>query len=326
MRHLSGRDVYPLRWALAAWLALAALPARGAEPAVEGQWGPLMMWPGPATHAHLLPTGKVLFFPEQEYGDNPRTWDPSTGAWSWGPYTAAGSRPYGSAVLYDEGRVLIVGGGDPPKATAEVIDVRAPTPTWRATGSLHRPRRQANATLLPDGTVLVTGGSSGAGFDNRDAPVKEAELWDPATGQWTVLAYDDAAWKSGPAQLGYGDGDERTRLTRRASGAQPSVYFRKTLRLDRAVTAASLQVLFDDAFAVWVNGRLVLSRNVGNGTGYAAWASASSGDNAVVSAPVPLSPNPFVVGPNVIAVIVKQTEAASSDTSFDLELKLEGAP
>jgi len=49
-------------------------------------------------------------------------------------------------------------------------------------------RRHHNATLLPDGTVLVTGGTSGGGFNDLTHPVMKAELWDPATGQWTTLA------------------------------------------------------------------------------------------------------------------------------------------
>ena len=49
-------------------------------------------------------------------------------------------------------------------------------------------RRQLNATLLPDGTVLVTGGTSGPGFNNPDFPVYHAELWNPTTETWTTLA------------------------------------------------------------------------------------------------------------------------------------------
>jgi hypothetical protein len=53
---------------------------------------------------------------------------------------------------------------------------------------MHTARRQLNATILPDGTVLVTGGSSGAGFNNADAPVYTTELWDPAQNSFTELA------------------------------------------------------------------------------------------------------------------------------------------
>jgi hypothetical protein len=49
-------------------------------------------------------------------------------------------------------------------------------------------RRHLNATLLPDGTVLVTGGTSSAGFSDPAGAVHAAELWDPATETWTLLA------------------------------------------------------------------------------------------------------------------------------------------
>ena len=42
--------------------------------------------------------------------------------------------------------------------------------------------------MLPDGTVLVTGGTSGPGFNDPTNPVYPAELWDPATESWRTLA------------------------------------------------------------------------------------------------------------------------------------------
>jgi hypothetical protein len=92
--------------------------------------------------------------------------------------------------MYDSGKILLVGGGRPPVATAETIDLNAATPKWQFTGSMTYSRRQNNATILPDGTVLVTGGSDGNNiiFDDYTNPVYAAELWNPATGTWTVLA------------------------------------------------------------------------------------------------------------------------------------------
>jgi hypothetical protein len=51
-------------------------------------------------------------------------------------------------------------------------------------------RRQMNATLLADGTVLATGGSNAAGFNTKptDDRVLAAERWDPTTEKWTPLA------------------------------------------------------------------------------------------------------------------------------------------
>jgi hypothetical protein len=103
-----------------------------------------------------------------------------------------GRRDYGSAVMYRPGKVMIVGGSNPPDGeptrTAEVIDLNQPAPSWRYTEPMTYPRRQFNATLLPDGKVLVTGGTASAGFSELAGAVHAPELWDPATGKWSIMA------------------------------------------------------------------------------------------------------------------------------------------
>jgi galactose oxidase len=114
------------------------------------------------------------------------------GGWTPVATTHYGRRDYGSAVMYSPGKVLILGGSDPPDGaptnTAEVIDLNEATPSWRYTGPMAYPRRQLNATLLPDGSVLVTGGTSAPGFSDPAGSVHAAEAWDPGTGHWTLLA------------------------------------------------------------------------------------------------------------------------------------------
>jgi len=125
------------------------------------------------------------------------------GRWISGPpHIYRFNRDYGSAVEYDTGKILVVGGGghtgwptpDPkapqPTNTAEIIDLNATSPAWTSTGSMAVPRRHMNATILPDGQVLATGGTSGSGFVNINPALatKQAELWNPSTGQWTTLA------------------------------------------------------------------------------------------------------------------------------------------
>ncbi|HEV7425609.1 MAG TPA: galactose oxidase-like domain-containing protein [Thermoanaerobaculia bacterium] len=110
-----------------------------------------------------------------------------TGKWIPGPTSSVPSRDYGSAVMYEPGKVLIVGGGAPVKS-AEVIDLNAASPEWTPTGSMAFARRQMNATILADGTVLATGGSEGEGFNNTTKPVFAAELWNPGTGKWSTMA------------------------------------------------------------------------------------------------------------------------------------------
>ena len=114
-----------------------------------------------------------------------------TGAWTTvGDHIFQGVRDYDSMVMYQPGKVLVAGGSDPPTNTAEVIDLNASTPAWRAVSSMAYPRRQLNATMLPDGKVLVTGGTGGGGFNDLDpaAATYAAEEWDPATELWTTLA------------------------------------------------------------------------------------------------------------------------------------------
>jgi galactose oxidase-like protein/Big-like domain-containing protein len=125
------------------------------------------------------------------------------GSWTDGPLHRYGfNRDYGSAVMYETGKILVVGGGgntswptpDPktnvPTETAEIIDLNSASPTWQFTGSMAFKRRHMNATILPDGQVLATGGTSGGGFVdiNTNDAVRAAELWNPKTGQWTTLA------------------------------------------------------------------------------------------------------------------------------------------
>ncbi len=97
-------------------------------------------------------------------------------------------RDYGGSVMYEPGKIMMHGGGDPPTASVELIDLNDPNPQWRTSTPMSTPRRQHNTTLLPDGKVLVLGGSQGAGKDNGDEPVLHAEVWDPETETWTSLA------------------------------------------------------------------------------------------------------------------------------------------
>ena len=123
-------------------------------------------------------------------------WTSGAGLGHLWPY----NRDYGSAVMYDTGEILYVGGGgdltwstnDPksgtPTATAETIDLNVAGPHWSSTDSMHHARRHLNATILPDGQVLVTGGTSAGGFNTLSGAVHVAEVWSPKTGHWTELA------------------------------------------------------------------------------------------------------------------------------------------
>ena len=136
---------------------------------------------------------------------------------------------------------------------------------------------------------------------------------------WRAAGYADSAWASGPAQLGYGDGDEKTKLLN-ANPNHPSAYFRRGFTLTKAIAAGDLKVIHDDGAAVWINDVLVFSKYATD-TSFKAWADQLSSDNQLSSTTIAIpGGGPFKVGQNVVAVMVKQADASSSDLSFDLEL------
>jgi N-acetylneuraminic acid mutarotase len=140
--------------------------------------------------AVVLPDGKVLAVGgDQETPDGAvslataELYDPATGTWAvTGSMVAASGRASPTAVLLDDGQVLVFGGGS---HSAELYDPA--TGSWAATTDTSGPRDGASATLLDDGTVLVAGGQDRSpGTDVDSSALSSAELYDPATGQWTV--------------------------------------------------------------------------------------------------------------------------------------------
>jgi hypothetical protein len=81
----------------------------------------------------------------------------------------------------------------PATSTAEVFDFDNTRPLdnqpgWRSVANMVHPRVLHDATLLPDGKVLVTGGvRRGWANRNRDS-VMEAEMYNPATEQFSEMA------------------------------------------------------------------------------------------------------------------------------------------
>lgn len=162
----------------------------------------------------------------------------------------------------------------------------------------------------PAPATLVPRGSTWAYLDNGVAP----------SSSWTSSSFDDSSWKRGAAQLGFGDGDEQTVMTKghitywMRSGfsvADPSVLKSATLSLKR-----------DDGAAVYVNGVEVVRTNLPSGTITSSTLATAVVDGSAESAwttySVPVSV--LRAGSNVITAEVHQSSTGSSDTSFDLGL------
>src|SRR5262245_33149716 len=87
-----------------------------------------------------------------------------------------------TATLLADGRVLVAGGGGVTLAadlSAEVYDSAANA--WLSAGSLNVARRGHTATRLPGGKVLIAGG------DDNGVAIDSLEVFDPATGLFSVV-------------------------------------------------------------------------------------------------------------------------------------------
>ena len=97
-------------------------------------------------------------------------------------------RTYGSSVQFDTDKILVMGGSpaDTQADSSAVILDMGQNGRASPTGAMASPRRNLNATVLPDGTVLATGGND-LNYDQGQRP-RSAELWNPNGGKWNALA------------------------------------------------------------------------------------------------------------------------------------------
>jgi len=134
---------------------------------------------------HLVPDGRVLYTGS---GTGSRFFDPATTGWS--PVVAttnfAGTRTYGTSVLLPlkasdgfKGKVMIFGGGNPATNTTETLDLSMSPLQWKTGPPMSQSRIEMNATILPNGKVLATGGS----LNDEDTATASlnADLYDPVT-------------------------------------------------------------------------------------------------------------------------------------------------
>jgi hypothetical protein len=143
---------------------------------------------------------------------------------------------------------------------------------------------------------------------------------------WRAGTYNDAGWATGPAQLGYGDGDESTVISYGTSTTNKRItyYFRRqfTVTNPASFTTLNLRYVRDDGAVIYLNGTEVVRSNLPAGTiGYTTLATTAIGNEDESAWQLaPLDPSLLVAGANTIAVEIHQQSVTSTDVSFDLEL------
>jgi hypothetical protein len=153
------------------------------------------------------------------------------------------------------------------------------------------------------------------------------KYWDQGSvpGNWTALLFNDSSWSNGPAQLGFGDGDEATVISRvnTAGATNIAFYFRHrfTAPDPSAFTNLLVRLRRDDGAIVYLNEVEIFRSNMPPGPANSntlAAANASDDGTNVFAGPVSLAL--LTTGDNQLAVEVHQRSVDSSDVSFDLEL------
>jgi len=160
--------------------------------------------------------------------------------------------------------------------------------------------------------------------------IKPGEVWrysdlgsDEGTA-WRQPAFDDSSWASGPAQLGYGQGDEQTVISFGPDdfAKNPTTYFRKQFTQGTSVTLSNLalRICGNDGVAVYLNGVEVLRRRLAPDAAFDQLATAPNADWQNYWFSFPINPAQVHAGTNTIAVEVHRFDPSGPGLSFDLQL------
>jgi len=142
---------------------------------------------------------------------------------------------------------------------------------------------------------------------------------------WRQPGFDASSWSRGPAELGYGDGDESTVVAAGPSGNRHiTTYFRSAFAVKDPALVLELsgRLVRDDGAVVYINGVEVYRTNLGSGTIRFDTTATTTVRGSSETRPVSfaVSPDVLVRGANTVAVEIHQRNRVSSDISFDLEL------
>ena len=149
---------------------------------------------------------------------------------------------------------------------------------------------------------------------------------------WRASGFNDDAWSTGLAELGYGDGPTGAEGTEVGFGGDITnkfitTYFRKEFTATdvASITGLQLGLRRDDGAVVYLNGTEVWRSGMHPTNPITYTTPAENGstgtDETVFHQKNDISPALLVEGTNTIAVEVHQNSVTSSDISFDLKLK-----
>ncbi len=137
--------------------------------------------------------------------------------------------------------------------------------------------------------------------------------------EWESNGYDDSGWSMGPAQLGYGDGDEATVI----GDTVITAYFRQefTVANPSLYTDIKISLIYDDGAAIYLNGFEIWRPNIDPPPALVEYDTLANAINENTFLEKIVSNSGYLIaGTNVLAVEMHQRDVISSDISFDLKL------
>ncbi|MBP7050260.1 MAG: lamin tail domain-containing protein [Phycisphaerae bacterium] len=150
-------------------------------------------------------------------------------------------------------------------------------------------------------------------------------LQEPSTvaGAWRMSAFDDSAWLTGNAPIGFGETFIATTLGDMRYGYS-TIYLRKTFHIASldAIDHLILELRYDDGVNVWINGHLVFQDNVASTElAYNALAQSAIEMADLVQYDLGDAADVLVEGTNIIAVqVLNSSVGGSSDCFADVYL------
>ncbi|MDH2442998.1 PKD domain-containing protein [Amnibacterium sp. CER49] len=192
-----------------------------------------------------------------------------------------------------------------------------------ATSSVsHSVTVSGGSTTPPTPTTLVPAGSTWSYADPASTT---------APAGWTGTSFDDSAWKSGPAPLGWGSSSIKTAIQPGAASTNPlTAYYRRTVQVADPSTLGTVTFTTraDDGVVVYVNGVEAQRANMPTGTVTGGtYATSAVTTSTAVATPVTFTvpSSAFQAGTNVIAAEVHSNYHSTANTSFDLSASASGA-
>lgn len=205
----------------------------------------------------------------------------------------------------------------PGPQSPNVFPARTAAPT-RAVAPIGAPKPITGcAGVRPAHAILIARFSCWRYWDLADIPGP----------RWMDYGFDDSAWKTGKAELGYGDSQTTTLSFGSISDQKRTTsYYRQPFSVTNigGLAALFVRVWRDDGVALYLNGQEVMRDNLPGGVITPGTYALTNIANMSETEPIEfeIAASGLITGWNVLAAEIHQDRPDSSDINFGLELSL----